>query len=236
MTYLGMQFGSLPVAKAIITYLQKNSSMTDKEILAHAIGWSNTSMGIIAVIIVMALLHSNKKYLSTVFKGKKETLGKAVLWGIAGFFFAMFGQMIAGMIEMALFNTEPGSDNTAMLSNIAKASPIIIIMIVFIAPFLEEVVFRRVLFGSIYQKTNFWVAAIISGVIFAAVHNELEHLIVYMAPGLIFAFIYYRTKRLIAPIISHLLMNGFVIIVQFNYDKIMELQKTIPAFIQFWMK
>ena len=91
--------------------------------------------------------------------------------------------MLAGTIESCI-GIEPGSDNTAILSDIAKVSPIIIISIVLFAPFLEEIIFRRVIFGGVYQKTNFWIAAIVSALVFAAVHNEFEHLLIYMVPGL----------------------------------------------------
>ena len=58
-----------------------------------------------------------------------------------------------------------------MLANIAKISPIIIVSIVIFAPLLEEIIFRRVLFGGLYSKTNFWIAALVSAVVFAVVHN-----------------------------------------------------------------
>ena len=142
------------------------------------------------------------------FKGKNASIGNAVLWGFIGFFLALVGQMLAAVIETTI-GIEPGSENTALLSDIAKVSPIIIISIVLFAPFLEEIIFRRVIFGGLYQKTNFWIAAIVSGLIFAAVHGEFEHLLIYMAPGLVFSYLYYRTKRLLTPMIAHLLMNGF---------------------------
>jgi len=132
--------------------------------------------------------------------------------------------------DVALIGVEAGSENTAFLSDIAKVSPIIIISMVVFAPLLEEFIFRRVLFGGIYQKTNFIVAALISAVIFAAVHGELQHLLIYMMPALVFSYIYYRTKRLLAPIIAHLLMNGFVVIVQLNYEKLEQFQKMNEAF------
>ena len=81
------------------------------------------------------------------------------------------------------------------LTNIAKASPIVIISMVLFAPFLEEIVFRRVIFGGVYMKTNFWIAALSSALVFAAVHNEFEHLLIYLMPALVFAYLYYRTKR-----------------------------------------
>jgi uncharacterized protein len=104
---------------------------------------------------------------------------------------------------------------------------------VIFAPLLEEIVFRRVIFGGLYQKTNFIIAALISGLIFAAVHGELQHLLIYLAPGLVFSFVYYKTKRLITPMISHLLMNGLVVTIQLNYEKLEQLQNMHQSFITF---
>ena len=118
-------------------------------------------------------------------KGKELLWGSAILWGVLGFFLAMGGQMLAASIE-SMFGITPGSDNTAMLTNIAKASPIVIISMVVFAPFLEEIVFRRVIFGGVYMKTNFWIATLVSALVFAAVHNEFEHLLIYLMPALVF--------------------------------------------------
>ena len=132
----------------------------------------------------------------------------------------MGGQMLAACYRDCMFGITPGSDNTAILADIAKVSPIIIISMVLFAPFLEEIVFRRVIFGGVYQKTNFWIAAIVSALVFAAVHNEFEHLLIYMMPAFVFSYLYYRTKRILTPMIAHLLMNGFVVILNLNLDKI----------------
>ena len=132
--------------------------------------------------------------------------------------------MLAGAIEIAI-GIEPGSDNTAILSDIAKVSPIIIISMVLFAPFLEEIIFRRVIFGGVYQKTNFWIAAIVSALVFAAVHNEFEHLLIYMMPAFVFSYLYYRTKRILTPMIAHLLMNGFVVVLNLNIEKIQQWQE-----------
>lgn len=140
--------------------------------------------------------------------------------------------MLAGAIEIAI-GIEPGSDNTAILSDIAKVSPIIIICIVLFAPILEEIIFRRVIFGGIYQKTNFWIATIVSALVFAAVHNEFEHLLTYMMPAFVFAYLYYRTKRILTPMIAHLLMNGFVVILNLNLDKLQQMQDMKQAIIAF---
>ena len=142
--------------------------------------------------------------------------------------------MLAGAIENAIGIT-PGSDNTAILSEIAKVSPIIIICMVLFAPFLEEIIFRRVIFGGVYQKTNFWIAATVSALVFAAVHNEFEHLLMYMMPAFVFAYLYYRTKRILTPMIAHLLMNGFVVLLNLNMEKILKWQEEMKPVIIFFL-
>ncbi len=213
-----MQFGSIFLGQGLFDHFPWDEQYNEKAIAYRASAWSLFISNALAAVVFLWFILRNKKFLH-VFKVKKSTTGNAILWGILGFFLVMGGQMLAAMIE-SLFGITPGSDNTAILSNIAKVSPIIIISIVVFAPFLEEIVFRRILFGGIYQKTNFWIAAIASALVFAAMHNEFEHLLMYMAPGLIFSYLYYRTKRLLTPMIAHLLMNGFVVIAQLKFDDI----------------
>lgn len=222
LTYIAMQIGSLFLGRFLIQYFTGDASLTLTEAKYHGAAWALFLVNTLAAIIFIVFIVANKKFL-TVFKGKPASIGNTVIWGVLGFFIAMIGQVVAGMIEMQ-FGVEPGSENTATLSEIAKVSPIVIISIVLFAPFLEEIIFRRVLFGGLYNKTNFIVAALISAIVFAAVHGELQHLLIYMAPALTFSYIYYRTKRLLAPILSHLLMNGFVVIVQLNYEKLEQFQ------------
>ncbi|MFS0577047.1 CPBP family intramembrane glutamic endopeptidase [Sporosarcina sp. 179-K 3D1 HS] len=229
--YIAMQVGSLYLGKILIGYFESRPGMSDKEAAYNGVAWSLFTVNLMASLLFLFFIVRNKKYLQ-VFTGKKASIGNAILWGFLGFFLAMGGQMLAATIETAM-GVELGSENTAILSDIARISPIMLIPMVLFAPFLEEMVFRRVLFGSIFQKTNFWIAAIISGLIFAVVHNELEHTLMYLMPALVFSYLYYRTKRLLAPMIAHFLMNGFVAVVQLNIDKLQQLQDMKQAIIIF---
>ncbi len=213
-----MHIGSAFLGQGLFDHFPWDEQYSEKGIAYRASAWSLFISNALAAIIFLWFIVQNKKFLP-IFKEKKSSTGNAILWGFIGFFLVMGGQMLAATIE-SLFGITTGSDNTAVLSDIAKVSPIIIISIVLFAPLLEEIVFRRILFGGIYQKTNFWIAAIVSALIFAAMHNEFEHLLMYMAPGLIFSYLYYRTKRLLTPMIAHLLLNGFVVIAQLKFDDI----------------
>ncbi len=225
-----MHIGSVYLSQGLFNHYPWNEQYSEKDIAYRASAWSLFISNALAAIIFLLFMVQNKKFLH-IFKEKKSSTGNAILWGFIGFFLVMGGQMLAATIE-SLLGITPGSDNTAVLSDIAKVSPIIIISIVLFAPFLEEIVFRRILFGGIYQKTNFWIAAIISALIFAAVHDEFEHLLMYMAPGLIFSYLYYRTKRLLTPMIAHLLMNGFVVITQLNIENIQKLLDKLESLKQ----
>lgn len=230
-----MQVGSIYLAELLIGYMKSKPGLQELQATYHGFAWSLFIVNTIAAIIFLVLIARNKKFMQ-VFKGKKASVGSIILWGVIGFFLAMGGQMLAASIE-SMFGVTPGSDNTALLTDIAKTSPIVIISMVLFAPLLEELVFRRVIFGGIYMKTNFWIATLVSAVVFAAVHNELEHLLIYTMPALVFAYLYYRTKSILTPMIAHGLMNGFVVVVQLNYDKLQryieEMEKVKQAVIIF---
>lgn len=230
--YIAMQFASIPVVEGLFNHFNNNAGM-DKDTSAYnSFAWGLFLTNIIAAPLILFMTTRNKRFWDIFKGGKKATPWMTVAWGVIGFFMAFAGQMLAGIIEMAL-GIMPGSENTALLSNTAKVAPIVIVSIVIFAPLLEEIVFRRVLFGGIYTKSNFWVAALLSGIIFAVVHGELEHTLIYMAPGLVFAFLYYHTKSIWTPIIAHFLMNGFVMIIQLNAEKLEQISNTKKAFIFF---
>lgn len=148
-----------------------------------------------------------------------------VVWSVLGVFLAMAGQAVAGMIEHALGITQV-SENTQNIVNLVKATPFLIVVTSVIGPILEEIIFRKIIFGSLHKRYNFFVSAFVSSLIFAAVHWDFKHLLVYTAMGFVFAFLYARTKLIIVPIIAHVLMNTIVILSQTIFaDKIIEMQK-----------
>jgi uncharacterized protein len=144
----------------------------------------------------------------------RSSLRKSVSWAFIGVFLALAVQIIAVNIEIHLFGIEPGSENTRHIIEMVKVIPILVIVTSIIGPVLEEIIFRKIIFGTLYQKTNFWIAGLISSVAFAIVHMEPEHILLYSAMGLTFAFLYVKTKRILVPIFAHVAMNTFVVLIQ----------------------
>lgn len=86
------------------------------------------------------------------------------------------------------------------------------------APFYEEVLFRRVLFGRFLAAGKPWLGMLLSSVVFALMHEvpgttdnapgaTMLLLAVYAAMGAAFAWVYWRTGTLWAPIAAHGLHN-----------------------------
>jgi uncharacterized protein len=140
---------------------------------------------------------------------------ESVFWGIVGIFLALFAQSAAASIEYAL-GIEMGSENTQQIVGLIQTTPLIIFVTSIIGPILEEIVFRKVIFGSLYKRLNFFFAGLISSLIFSIAHGEPEHLILYGAMGFTFAFLYVKTKRILVPIFTHVAMNTIVVIIQLN--------------------
>lgn len=175
------------------------------------------TMGI-GFLIAMFVVFRDKQFFN-IWKGKKPGIGWAILWGVFGFLMLLIGQSLAALIELAI-GIEPGSKNTSTLVTIAEVAPIAIFSVVIFGPIMEELVFRRVIFGSLNQVTNFWIATAVSALFFALVHWEFVHILLYFTTGLVLAFLYQKTKSLLTPIIAHMLLNGWVMLIQLNIDKI----------------
>jgi membrane protease YdiL (CAAX protease family) len=179
----------------------------------------------VGLVIILIILYPE-------IKSPNERLGRvlgggAVMWSIAGVFLAYLSQVIAVSIEM-LLGIQPGSENTELIVEIAEATPLFMIVVAVVAPILEEIIFRKVIFGSLYKKYNFFISAFISALAFALVHLDYTHLIIYFAMGVTFSYLYVKTKRLLVPIVAHVAMNSLVLLVQVIFaDEIIEMQRQL---------
>lgn len=184
--------------------------VTDVSRLQFTAFWTVASF--LAALIVMLLLLSKdmaRKNLSP----KRAPIGQSILWAILGIFMAFAVQMAAGLIEQYVFGVKHASENTKNITDISKSMPIFILVVAIIGPILEEIVFRKVLFGTLNKKFNFVTAALASSLLFGLAHMELSFLLTYTAIGFLFAFLYWMTKRIFVSIIAHAAMNTFVVVV-----------------------
>lgn len=201
-----------------------------QEMRVNAVGYwilFSFSMGL---AIILFLLRKNEKY-TNIEKSEPLPAAESFAWATGGIFMALFAQFFAALVEKAI-GINPGSENTQDILKLIELFPTVVIVSSIIGPILEEIVFRKVIFGSLYNRFPFWAAALLSSVIFALAHMEPIHIILYSAMGFVFAFLYVKTKRIIVPIIAHVSMNTFVVIVQlFLADKLEEYTEGAAQFV-----
>ncbi len=166
----------------------------------------------VGLLIIYFILKRQTKF-NRLEKGTKSSVPASIVWAIAGIFIAYFAQVIAVSIESAL-GIKMGSDNTKTIIDMVDVAPIAVLAVALVGPILEEIVFRKVLFGTLYNWLPFWLSALISSLVFSIAHGEPEHLLIYAAMGFSFAFLYVKTKRIIVPIVAHVTMNTTVVLIQ----------------------
>src|SRR5699024_5965135 len=119
------------------------------------------------------------------------------------------------------------SGHSASIIQIGKINPLFIVSAAILGPNLEEIIFRKILFGYLNENFNVWFAAFVSSLSFGLVHMEMQTLIVYMVMGLVFAYIYWKTKRIIIPILVHVSINSFAVLIPLvvNVEKLEKMQE-----------
>lgn len=213
--------------------MSMNEDMTPQKMQVLASAYWVVISFFIALIIILLILRKAEP-VTKIEKAEPLPFGPSILWAIGGIFLAFFAQMIAISIETAI-GIEPGSENTEAIIDIITILPIVMIVSSILGPILEEIVFRKIIFGSLYNRFSFLLSALISSMLFAVAHMDWSHIILYTAMGITFSYLYWRTKRIIVPIISHVMMNTFVVLVQYVFkdeiEKMIEKGDKIQGFI-----
>ena len=133
------------------------------------------------------------------------------------YWFLMLILMIGSNLIVTLFTTTNIAANQETIIETLKKAPVYTFIItVFVAPILEELVFR-LSFRKIFAHTDI-LFIFFSGLIFGGMHviGTCEHLvdllfiIPYSLPGFIFAYVYTKSKNICIPISLHFIHNGIM--------------------------
>lgn len=137
------------------------------------------------------------------------------------YWFIMLLLMIGSNLIVTMFTSSDIAANQEAIMNNLKVAPVYtFIMTVFVAPILEELVFR-LSFRKIFSKSNI-LFIFFSGFIFGGMHvissykhlTDLLFIIPYSLPGFIFAYVYTKCKNICVPISLHFIHNGIMMSLQ----------------------
>lgn len=201
--------------------------------LIIATTYTQVILMILAAIIVlwMNTKIKNKTRLELQTKIKKRYI---IPWALVGLVAVLAYQVFASLINHFVFKIDQPSPNTTGIMKLIQEAPIFVIMVALAGPLLEEFVFRKVIFGEIFNilKGNkvirFIIAGTVSSALFALAHNDPNFIIIYFGMGFILAGFYVFTKRISVPIIIHMMMNSYVVLIQiFFADDIKKMQDSV---------
>lgn len=94
--------------------------------------------------------------------------------------------------------------------NYKLANILSFIDIVIIAPIIEEIFFRGLLFTSLAKKWNIQKAILLSSIVFGIAHTDIIGATIF---GIVLSTIYIKSKSLFAPIIIHIANNALAFII-----------------------
>ncbi len=146
-------------------------------------------------------------------QSKDVAVGVAV--GVGGYVIVLLWAIAFGLVF-----GEPEPVEQSLLQDVSSSTPVIVTSVlaaVLMAPIVEEVVFRGVLFQALRRQVGLWPAALLSGVVWTAVHVELFPPVGSFQPvaiGAIFllaiwlAWIFHRTGTIVVAVLGHATFNA----------------------------
>ena len=144
---------------------------------------------------------------------------KAVLIGMV----ALYGlnELIYRLTNLVLTNRTNLNDVT-ISAQIEDAPRTTMLIVIFLAPFVEEVLFRGLVFGNLRAKGRalaYLVSCLLFALLhvwqFAVVHQDITYLLLmvqYLVPGLVLAWVYDRSGTLWSSIALHAAANALAVL------------------------
>jgi len=80
---------------------------------------------------------------------------------------------------------------------------VIAVVVVLVAPWIEEIAFRGLLLGALWSRFGFWTAAVVSGFTWAGIHLTPSVLIIFTAEGALLAWVRRRTGSILTGVGLH---------------------------------
>jgi membrane protease YdiL (CAAX protease family) len=135
---------------------------------------------------------------------------KAIKWGLGGAG-ALLLLSVSASAVMTLFGVrQPQGEWLAWLRDLPRPQLLLILVAgVVAAPVAEELFFRGYVFNAYLAEKGTLTAYVASALIFGLVHGHVALLLAIFPMGLVLAYLYRRSGTILAPMLAHVLNNGF---------------------------
>ena len=148
------------------------------------------------------------------------------------FFFLSYCGNIIGIVLSGLLSGGTASNTVSDLA--MDNNPLKILVMVILAPLLEELIFRKLLIDRT-RRYGEKIAVFLSGLTFGLLHGNLFQFFYTFAGGLLLGYIYIRTGRLRYPVIIHGIMNFMgsvvapLILASMDLELMMSIDPSMPT-------
>ena len=172
---------------------------------------------IVTIILFFLIKFIFKGKLNSIDSSEKMDLKKSIIISIVVLFLTigiLYGVM---WVQSFLFSyISLNSSNADTITKEFKSNPLPVVGLSFVTSTLEEIVYRQLLFGYLYdlflgcnEYIRYITSALISAIIFGSIHDGLFHpaMLQYITCGFVLSGLYLYTKRISSPIIVHVLFN-----------------------------
>ncbi|QOR34326.1 CPBP family intramembrane metalloprotease [Clostridium sp. 'deep sea'] len=161
-------------------------------------------------ILGVCVIYNPTKIYNELFKQNLniKVIFSGLKWGLTAFLAGWLTNWLTYTIySLIAVNPEPQSASLLLNSLSNKLFVPAIILVGFIAPLYEELVFRGLIQRTISQYTSPLLGVIGSGFLFSISHFDLYQIPGLFVMSLCFSITYKRSKTLYTPIIAHMVNN-----------------------------
>jgi membrane protease YdiL (CAAX protease family) len=199
----------------------------DNPIIQTILWGSQIHSGIAITVVGLLIMKRDKKVHELV---SDRLQGNSVLTWVSIIIISLGMIGIAGGITQLTAAFSPAHDQKAEMV-VAMGNLFYVVSAVIIAPFIEEIIFRGLVFKRLRSFLGFLPAALISGAIFGILHGNIVQGLYATIIGVIFAYIYEKKQSLIVTIIAHFLVNGInaLVMVFMPAETVAEAQELITG-------
>jgi membrane protease YdiL (CAAX protease family) len=115
-------------------------------------------------------------------------------------------------VAVSQLGIEPQGVKQAMdIAREPAAFLITLFLLAGLAPLVEELVFRGLLYGWLENRWGSGLAFVVSSLAFAAAHIEPAHAVLVLPLGLLFGLLRWRTRSLWPSLVAHMANNGMAV-------------------------
>ena len=186
---------------------------------------TNINIALTLIFAIIVYLFCKKIPTNSISKdGKKEPLLKSILIGAcSGIALLVVVQILFKILGFLGYSYDMTGE-FIRIKNVVSNNKIALINLVFIIPFVTEIVYRNVVFGYLYDLyeggykfVRLFTPACLSWILFALINlkHTLPIVVEIVIISLTFGYIYLKTKRIESAIVGHIVFSTGIVILSF---------------------